>query len=946
MKIFKQLFQAKWKHQDAVIRLKALDELNLETESHIIKTLAFDDSDTRVRKRALERLNDLELFWQAHLKDKEETIKKQSLVKVSQLLLDQGTSQITEDEKKAFILNCNDKSLLETLVRDESNALSVQLKCDLLNKIDKATLDNEMAIKSNEVIALAAYDRVSHDIKTLEKLTQKAKAPLVVEKAQNALSALIEAQQKPIDLRKQASLVLSRLLALKDKTDYELIKHQGELLVAEWQSIVPEFSCFEDLEQQELNDKYVTICQKLDVATQSLKDAWFQEKQEREQAEQRASCLQKASVVIEEQSEVLSGLIEAENENAVASVLANLANAKTTLIESHYQGSDVEELLNKINQLESNAKKLPEFFEKISLLTRELTLLAQQNPPNQIEELDEKQQIFSTWLKNWRQLVKPLTLPLPVSINETSIALITQWQTAIAEYQAGQDKKIQLIRSKLKELKRLIFSGKYNAALGLFRKMSEWHGELTPANQGKIEKEYQVIHEKIDELADWKEYIAIPRKKELLEEVQALSQLENPDPTQQAKEVKALRQVWLLLGNVPTDENESLNQAFNEASELAFAPCRQYYQAQDEVRAQNLTHKQALIDELLSLEQTQSSEDFDISLLGRKLNDLMVRWNKIGFVDKSLHKSINDQFYSVFKPLKERSKKWNQDNLAAKQKLIQQAEEAQQLDDIQQAIDALKQLQNQWKDIGFAGPGKDKALWQAFRKINDNVFAKRDDLKRQEQSKQKSLSSNIDKQLLALSEDLKRVNSLKELEPIESSVRHLINDELKQELAEHQFKKLTASKNNLLDKLKAKRNELKNDKQLQKLTSFKQALIEWFESSNKLTEEEVAELGKPYAVFIKAAYQQATIPSDEALLAQSYEIRLKIEIAAEIAPLPEDNQKRMEIQVNLLADKHNQGQTLDTNQLILDWLGLGMIKEGDSLAKSVRTDLERVLLAL
>ena len=123
-------------------------------------------------------------------------------------------------------------------------------------------------------------------------------------------------------------------------------------------------------------------------------------------------------------------MIEAENENAVASVLANLANAKTTLIESHYQGRDVEELLNKINQLESNAKKLPEFFEKISLLTRELTLLAQQNPPNQIEELDEKQQIFSTWLKNWRQLVKPLTLPLPVSINETSIALITQWQTA------------------------------------------------------------------------------------------------------------------------------------------------------------------------------------------------------------------------------------------------------------------------------------------------------------------------------------------------------------------------------------------------------------------------------------------------------------------------------------------------------------------------------------
>ena len=38
-------------------------------------------------------------------------------------------------------------------------------------------------------------------------------------------------------------------------------------------------------------------------------------------------------------------------------------------------------------------------------------------------------------------------------------------------------------------------------------------------------------------------------------------------------------------------------------------------------------------------------------------------------------------------------------------------------------------MQQQWRDIGFAGSHQESKLWQKFRAINDQVFAKRDQIK-------------------------------------------------------------------------------------------------------------------------------------------------------------------------------------------------------------------------
>ena len=47
-------------------------------------------------------------------------------------------------------------------------------------------------------------------------------------------------------------------------------------------------------------------------------------------------------------------------------------------------------------------------------------------------------------------------------------------------------------------------------------------------------------------------------------------------------------------------------------------------------------------------------------------------------------------------------------------------------EDIYAAVSQVKLLQSQWRDTGYAGSKIENKLWQNFRKINDEIFSKRE----------------------------------------------------------------------------------------------------------------------------------------------------------------------------------------------------------------------------
>ena len=97
---------------------------------------------------------------------------------------------------------------------------------------------------------------------------------------------------------------------------------------------------------------------------------------------------------------------------------------------------------------------------------------------------------------------------------------------------------------------------------------------------------------------------------------------------------------------------------------------------------------------------------------------------------------MQQEFSSTVQPIKVMIRTFHDSNSELKSALIEKVKAEFLSEDINLAIENTKKLQNQWRDIGYAGPKQDNKLWQAFRAANDQLFKKRDVLKTDEKEQQ------------------------------------------------------------------------------------------------------------------------------------------------------------------------------------------------------------------
>jgi len=67
--IFKHLFTPKWKHPKQQVRLEAIENLDVQRDATILNTLALEDNSAEIRRKALQKVNDLALWWKAYKQD-------------------------------------------------------------------------------------------------------------------------------------------------------------------------------------------------------------------------------------------------------------------------------------------------------------------------------------------------------------------------------------------------------------------------------------------------------------------------------------------------------------------------------------------------------------------------------------------------------------------------------------------------------------------------------------------------------------------------------------------------------------------------------------------------------------------------------------------------------------------------------------------------------------
>ena len=142
----------------------------------------------------------------------------------------------------------------------------------------------------------------------------------------------------------------------------------------------------------------------------------------------------------------------------------------------------------------------------------------------------------------------------------------------------------------------------------------------------------------------------------------------------------------------------------------------EFNRQQEAEKAENLTKKQTIIDELKALVESQEDVNFPAF---RELQD---RWRAVGQVPATNYRDINDtyqfyveKFYDMVKIGRDLRDLDFKKNLEAKQAFCEAAEKLAENENIVSAFNELQKLHEQWKDFGPVAKEFREDIWNRFK---------------------------------------------------------------------------------------------------------------------------------------------------------------------------------------------------------------------------------------
>ncbi|GAA0818634.1 hypothetical protein GCM10009111_21590 [Colwellia asteriadis] len=964
--IFSSLFKSKptWQHKDSNVRIAAINnDLHVQDPTHhdILINLINEDSNELVRRAALIKLNNFDYFLQASKYNSNEKVKLFSLKQLTDMLLEQQSVQTTSEPKQqlsteqkiAFIESDNAHSTLleQWLNQEQRSELVIPLFEQLNSKKQSSLLLTQTFIKKQNVQVQQHLLHQIDDSKLLEKLLKKACDETIAKIITDKLQQLHEVAEKPNKLKKQLQLVLSKLLALKDNLDYGTYLTKKSALEQEWQQLSTEMSCLTADDNTELTEKYQLISAQLTTIYAAKVEAFEQQKIADKLAFDKQQAKANFSKQINNANQALTtAIFESDSFDSDSfysdkldetSFLATLKQLSTDIKHSVLNEQEQEVFSKQVTQLREKLGQLPDIAQSVSQATALISRISQLTLPDNLQQLNDRQETYNNWLNDWKVIESKTKGVLPQSIKDSQLQIVSLWQGGLKSLQATQKDLFFQNKKKLTDIKRLLLAGKYKVCFGLFKGLKSDFILLSAKQQQQLQRDYDNVHTQLAELSDWEHYIATPRKQELLADIQNLVTTPLDNPNEQAEKVKQFRKIWNTLGHADEAVDNELNEHFNKACEEAFAPCRLFYAEQDKLREQHLVtrHKILADAQLLAAELTatdnanhESSElspSLDFKKLDAQLNKLQHNWQHAGEIDRNEYKKLQGQFKTIIKPIKAAISAFHQRNVNEKEALITKAEALLNSDNVFTVIEEIKQLQQNWRNVGFAGNAKESKLWQRFRTINDEVFAKR----AQEKSTQQAM---VSQQEQAFSEQLQQLSSalansteatLTALKQTQQQARDLLQQITSQRPV---TKSVANSVEQFINDLKAKINTA-NEKEQQRQWSSVFSLLNSLCGQSMTTDElALTEHYQSLSSFWQKRLREQVTLNGVADATERFEQTLAIEILAKKPSPAEYSEQRMAVQVKLMQEQMVSGSDVNLTDCLVEWLHLGQLSEKDS----------------
>lgn len=306
-------------------------------------------------------------------------------------------------------------------------------------------------------------------------------------------------------------------------------------------------------------------------------------------------------------------------------------------------------------------------------------------------------------------------------------------------------------------------AGSSRTAAGLRRAIEEKLTAATPL-PAHLANQLRQLDTKLQDLKDWKSFSVAPKRAALIEQMEALVGAAQ-HPTALAGQIKDLQQQWRTLSKGADEGVEADWQRFHEAAQKAFQPCREHFEAQAQVKQENLRQRGLLFERLAAFEAQHNWEEPDWRTVITALREAKQLWRQHSPVGAAEGEGLQGRFNELMAALQSRIDAEYARNVKEKRSLIERARGLLASSDSKQATDEVKRLQEKWKSVGAVPRDEDRLLWEEFRQQCDALFHKR---QQEFASHTEALETNRS-QASSLCEELERIAGLSDQELLENA---------------------------------------------------------------------------------------------------------------------------------------------------------------------------------
>jgi len=758
--------QPRWKHADPAVRAAAVYELGPE-DAEALRALAREDADARVRRAAVNRIDELPVLADVARTDPDEEVRADAIrglaglaaeadeapraVEAVRHLLSLGRTReivvVARENRdpaiRAAVIELIDEG--KALGSISRHAADAQTRLRALARVaDPAELLN-VALKSEHTdTAVAALERIE-TAEALSLVARGARNKVAGRRAKTKVRQLEEAAQP------QAAPAVR--MSAEDAQRARQLLHRAESVVAiadpdEAARALADVR----LEWAELGadvEIETALGQQFESASEAAREAIAERQQERAADEERARA------IAQEQADRLAIVREIEEltGEGAADRIAELRVQWDALppMPSEYAAS--------LNRRFQDASRAFEDRERRRLLAAaaagRLETLA-----TELEQLVASGQSAEEIIARWRGLRRDADVlrehaaanPSAAERLERAVASLEEKER---EHQHVRDRQEQDNLRRLQQLCRqleTLAAGEQitlkagDRALRDIRTALEQRVPLPSKKDrqelhARLEHARAIIAPRVQELRDadeWQRWANLQVQEELCREMETLKTEENPDTA--SRRMRELQGRWKEVALAPRTQGEAMWRRFKAAQDEIFNRTAAHFAAQNAERSANLVKKQALVERAEALAPSS-----DWVKTAAQMQALQAEWKTIGPVSRGQEKAIWERFRSACdrfftrrqEDLKRRKDDWAS-NLARKEALCAQAEALAESTDWNAASATLKKLQAEWKTIGPVRKAKSEVVWQRFREACDHFFERykhRDSLELQEKAK-------------------------------------------------------------------------------------------------------------------------------------------------------------------------------------------------------------------